>query len=322
LTHLRNLCYTAQKDSDNLRKLILPSKSKKLPPFPYASASVLVTNQLLDLFAVRASSTCAHSFAHPYLTRSLTYGRRCNVTTAKPYFFPLLLSCTACDSVMGEFHSISIDLLTQHWKQGKCAGRDELSKIVPLLQMILAETLLYIQPESLSKLKLILDRQAKDVVAEAASNSPPSPSSSSSSSSKAVPVEKRKKALRSAAGRSLLRITSSRTGNKDSPRRDAKPAVKLFGGNLEEILKVDRLDDPSATVPRVITFLIEQLFQLDGTNLEGIFRISAAMDKLAAAKERLNAGDFDLEFQNAHYPAALIKQFYRELEVELIPSEF
>jgi hypothetical protein len=57
-------------------------------------------------------------------------------------------------------------------------------------------------------------------------------------------------------------------------------------------------------------------------NLEGIFRISAAMDKLQGMKERLNMMDFDIDFQNAHFPAALIKQFYRDLEVELIPNEF
>jgi hypothetical protein len=54
--------YTAEKDSDHLRKLTIGSaKSKKLQSFPYAYASTLVTNQLLDLFGIRASSTyCGH----------------------------------------------------------------------------------------------------------------------------------------------------------------------------------------------------------------------------------------------------------------------
>jgi hypothetical protein len=182
---------------------------------------------------------------------------------AKRYFFPLLLNCSGFDSIMGEFHSIGIDLLAHHWKQGKCNAREDLVKVVALLHMIFVETLLYIQPENLAKLKLILDRQTKEAAKDQSTSSSKGTSSSSTSSSSADDKRKKgKESMRSAAGRSLLRITQSR---KDSSRRDKQPpGIKLFGGNLVEIMKYERQEEPTATVPRLITFLCEQLFNLDG----------------------------------------------------------
>ena len=85
-------------------------------------------------------------------------------------------------------------------------------------------------------------------------------------------------------------------------------------------MKNEKLENPSATVPSILNILINSIKTLNGFNLEGIFRISVKMDLLENFKNKLDQGYYDIEFANAHYPAALLKLWLRELATPLIPQ--
>ena len=46
---------------------------------------------------------------------------------------------------------------------------------------------------------------------------------------------------------------------------EKKPEVLLFGGDLVEIMEHERKEDSTATVPRLLTYLIESVFAKGGT---------------------------------------------------------
>ena len=78
--------------------------------------------------------------------------------------FPLLLNCASVSgSVFGELHSLGIRQLATQWKNLKCTEASEIRKLIPMVKAIFEETIVYLRPESLSKLKLLMDKQARDV---------------------------------------------------------------------------------------------------------------------------------------------------------------
>eukprot|EP01094_Clydonella_sp_ATCC50884_P004800 TRINITY_DN1380_c0_g1_i1.p1 TRINITY_DN1380_c0_g1~~TRINITY_DN1380_c0_g1_i1.p1 ORF type:complete len:909 (-),score=289.85 TRINITY_DN1380_c0_g1_i1:329-2854(-) len=271
---LRNWLHYIEHYADHLRRMAAKSSN-----FPYSSASVGVTTQLVNLFAIN--------------------------NEGKKHVFPLLLN-SACmsGSVFGELHALGIRQLATQWKNAKCKDPGDVKKLLPMMRVIFEETIVYLRPESLSKLKLLMEKQARDV-------------SMLSEVSRAGNYKAKKLKPGLSSSRGILSRKSRRAPEKE---KEKGYDVLLFGGELVDIMSHEREEDSTATVPRIISYLIDSLFATGGTTTEGIFRISVKMDVLVEMKQRLNSGDFDIEFPSAHYPAALLKQFLRDLKMELIPQ--
>lgn len=78
--------------------------------------------------------------------------------------------------------------------------------------------------------------------------------------------------------------------------------------------------DPSATVPRILTFLTESILSLQGQRSEGIFRVPGDAECVTELKIRVERGNYDLQgVTDPNVPASLLKLWLRELSDPLIP---
>ncbi|VDK88715.1 unnamed protein product, partial [Dibothriocephalus latus] len=70
-------------------------------------------------------------------------------------------------------------------------------------------------------------------------------------------------------------------------RRDflLKPCV--FGGSLEEIMKIQGCRFPSLRLPWIQIFLTEELLRLNGAKAQGIFRLSTDLDTFTTVRFQL-----------------------------------
>jgi hypothetical protein len=59
----------------------------------------------------------------------------------------------------------------------------------------------------------------------------------------------------------------------------------IFNMKLVDILKTQRVNFPDLKVPYVMPLLIDEIKKQDGFRKEGIFRISASVEKVNAAKK-------------------------------------
>ena len=109
----------------------------------------------------------------------------------------------------------------------------------------------------------------------------------------------------------------------------------LFKNTLEGCLRHDRLSSPPSgplfgvvsragvlDVPMVVPCLIVAIVHQGGLDSEGIFRLSASSDTVAATRARLEAHDYSVleALDSPHTPAALLKGFLRDLTEPLIPT--
>jgi len=78
---------------------------------------------------------------------------------------------------------------------------------------------------------------------------------------------------------------------------------------------------PDLEIPLICHTLIAAVKDKDGIAAEGIFRISAGKDELTLIRRRFETGDYEVEFQNPFEPAALLKEWLRELAEPIIPAE-
>src|SRR4051812_24587579 len=96
-----------------------------------------------------------------------------------------------------------------------------------------------------------------------------------------------------------------------------------YGETLQRIIKHDQESDPSLNIPRICTFLLDSVVQMNGMITEGIFRVPGDADNITEMKLKLDRGQFDqVLFKDPHVPAALLKLWFRELDEPLIPNEF
>ena len=110
----------------------------------------------------------------------------------------------------------------------------------------------------------------------------------------------------------------------------------MFGGTLLEILAIQREKFPNRRLPWILTTLTEQILgkifsvgldrpdlfslaALNGLVTEGIFRIPADFDEVSSVKSRYDQWEVAV-CSDAHVPAALLKQWLRDLYVSLIPG--
>ena len=93
----------------------------------------------------------------------------------------------------------------------------------------------------------------------------------------------------------------------------------MFGGTLLEILDIQKDKYPSRRLPWILTTLTDQIISLSGMSTEGIFRIPADFDEVTSVKCRFDQWESSNP-TDAHVPAALLKQWLRELYIPLIPD--
>ena len=113
----------------------------------------------------------------------------------------------------------------------------------------------------------------------------------------------------------------------------------MFGGTLQETLNIQKDKFPARRLPWILTTLTEQIMgmsssyilskvlddksllfsAMNGLSTEGIFRIPADFDEVMSVKCRYDQWEPGT-CSDAHVPAALLKQWLRELYIPLIPG--
>uniref|UniRef100_A0A1B6EBQ3 Rho-GAP domain-containing protein n=1 Tax=Clastoptera arizonana TaxID=38151 RepID=A0A1B6EBQ3_9HEMI len=94
----------------------------------------------------------------------------------------------------------------------------------------------------------------------------------------------------------------------------------MFGSTLQEVMFLQKERFPHYKLPWVQTTLSDEVLRLQGTQTEGIFRVSADVDEVTCLKMQLDRWERPSESTDAHTPASLLKLWYRELYEPLIPD--
>lgn len=97
----------------------------------------------------------------------------------------------------------------------------------------------------------------------------------------------------------------------------------VFGVSLEELMSKQAQTFPQLRVPRVLLFLKDLIYRLDGTSAEGLFRVPGFPEELKTIKENLNQGIEEFHSQwTVHSAAAIFKLWFRELPEPIIPDQY
>eukprot|EP00461_Guttulinopsis_vulgaris_P000073 UN00073 len=97
----------------------------------------------------------------------------------------------------------------------------------------------------------------------------------------------------------------------------------VFRVSLQQCMNIQKKDYPNLQVPRIVNVLITAVKQLKGVEHEGIFRISHQQDELKALRKQFESGNYEIPpyINSPHAPAALFKEWLRELQDSLIPTD-
>jgi len=95
----------------------------------------------------------------------------------------------------------------------------------------------------------------------------------------------------------------------------------MFGATLEEVMAMQRTRYPERCLPWIQTTLSDEVLRLNGTQIEGIFRVPGDLDNVNALKVKCDQWQRPF-LEDPHLPASLLKLWYRELAEPLIPSIF
>jgi hypothetical protein len=94
-------------------------------------------------------------------------------------------------------------------------------------------------------------------------------------------------------------------------REGADP--KVFGVAITDLI----LD---GQVPRILRALMEQLFETNADQQEGVFRVPGNKAEMEKEKNRIDSGAPELWCDDPFVIGSLIKLWFRELPEQLIPS--
>jgi hypothetical protein len=97
--------------------------------------------------------------------------------------------------------------------------------------------------------------------------------------------------------------------------------LAVFKTSLDQIMQNQEKEYPQLTVPRVLVELVEAVKQRNGLQTEGIFRISHNHADLGAMRRAFDAGNYTVTSDSPHAPAALLKEWLRDLSDALVPQE-
>lgn len=103
----------------------------------------------------------------------------------------------------------------------------------------------------------------------------------------------------------------------------SKQVVPLPSISLEEMMQEQKEKAPDKSVPILFELLIKALLEKGGCTTEGIFRVSAHIQRVRELKSLLRRGDYDWELlacQDMHVLANCLKQMLMELSDPLIPE--
>lgn len=248
--------------------------------FPVASSSIFITQTLCDIFGVDEGAPEALSRCDCALAAN---HRPVGVERGSSRVYRMLLDNKEGTDVIGEVHNKVMELMFRAWKALKNPTLEDVVALSGMMQVVVAEALLG-DPETVNKFGKQILSIAEKIMNEGVK-------------------DKKKKPSPAAA--------------KASPAKKAK--FKVFEQSLDDIMRNERLTDPSATVPQIVTVLIDAIKKLGGYSAEGIFRVSVKMDELERMKNKIDQGHYDLDLLTPYHPAALLKLWLRELTSPLIP---
>lgn len=104
--------------------------------------------------------------------------------------------------------------------------------------------------------------------------------------------------------------------------RDAPFNPSVFGSTLEDIMAMQSDKLPDIKLPLVLTSLTEAILRLNGTKTEGIFRVPGDTDAVFALKLKIERAEYNIQCDDPHVPASLLKLWLRELDEPIITTEF
>ncbi|KAI8340000.1 hypothetical protein BC941DRAFT_419153 [Chlamydoabsidia padenii] len=100
-----------------------------------------------------------------------------------------------------------------------------------------------------------------------------------------------------------------------------KPSV--FGESLSFIMNLQvNQGVTDLKIPRIVPFLTDTVYQLNGQQSEGIFRVPGDADDVTDLRIRIENGNYDATgITDPNVPASLLKYWLRDLAYPLIPTE-
>ena len=118
-----------------------------------------------------------------------------------------------------------------------------------------------------------------------------------------------------------------------------EPPSSLFYSSLEGVMKHQKTMEGTAgstanavsaacagstraaslDLPLLVPTLLRNIYETDGCQSEGIFRISVGSEELTRIRRQLEQGDFQLRQANPHVSACLLKSWFRDLLQPVMP---
>ncbi|XP_067615192.1 rho GTPase-activating protein 39-like isoform X1 [Eurosta solidaginis] len=98
----------------------------------------------------------------------------------------------------------------------------------------------------------------------------------------------------------------------------------MFGNTIAEVMELQKDTFPFRKLPWIQTTLAEHVLLLNGKQTEGIFSVSADVDKVNCLKTRFDrweVPDYKNSMVDGNAPASLLKLWYRELYDPRIPDQ-
>jgi hypothetical protein len=99
-----------------------------------------------------------------------------------------------------------------------------------------------------------------------------------------------------------------------------RPSSVLFGGSLEYIVYLQKVQGSSLDVPEIIPRLCEMIETNGGFQTKGIFRIAAEKSEIHHLRHSVHEGKYEYKKTNdPHVPADVLKHWLRDLLEPLFP---
>lgn len=94
----------------------------------------------------------------------------------------------------------------------------------------------------------------------------------------------------------------------------------IFSSTLAE---VNKSHGNTGSVPIILTSLLNRLRELNAHCVEGIFRVSGAVEDCIRMKMQIENGDYNFQnYHDPHVPASVLKLWFRSLDEPLIPPDY
>jgi len=102
-------------------------------------------------------------------------------------------------------------------------------------------------------------------------------------------------------------------------QRDAPLKKSIFGVTLTDVMEIQEESDPNLKIPKIVPILTKAVEELEGFNIEGIFRVPGDTEQVLALRVQMDNGNYEIHADDANIPASLLKLWMRELEDPIVP---